>query len=274
MKAPIGIRWTIGDVNPVGFEALRLSVYGAIRLFGNEADYRVYVNTITVAEARRRTGAVPDNVEWSVTECRIPDVLRPSITEGMAEGVAWKLMPLRAFPGRFELSLDNDVILWGIPPAIERWLTSDDPAAGLIAADVSLAHGKFASLCGTEPCNSGIRGLGPDLDFEAAIERVLRINPVPLDSELDEQGLQVAALSLNATRFVVDADDVTICSPFYPHRPELGRFGAHFVGLNSRVLPWLYYDRPATEVRLAHWMGHRIDLYGRVGLCADAADVK
>jgi len=160
MKAPIGIRWTIGDVNPAGFEALRLSVYGAMRLFGNEADYRVYVNTITVAEARRRTGAVPDNVEWSVTECRIPDVLRPSITEGMAEGVAWKLMPLRAFPGRFELSLDNDVILWGIPPAIERWLTSDDPAAGLIAADVCLAHGKFASLCGTEPCNSGIRGLG------------------------------------------------------------------------------------------------------------------
>jgi hypothetical protein len=97
---------------------------------------------------------------------------------------------------------------------------------------------------------------------------------VPLDSELDEQGLQVAALSLNGARFVVDADDVTICSPFYPHRPELGRFGAHFVGLNSRVLPWLYYDRPATEVRLAHSMGHRTDLYGRVGLCADAADVK
>jgi hypothetical protein len=274
MNARIGIRWTIGDVNPAGFEALRISLHGAVRLFGNEADYRVYVNTISVAEARRRTGAVSHAVEWWAAECRIPDVLRSSLTQGMAEGVAWKLMPLRAFPGHFELSLDNDVILWGIPPAIERWLTSDDPAAGLIAADVSLANGKFASLCGPEPRNSGIRGLGPDLDFEAAIERVLRTNPVSLDSELDEQGLQVAALSTDGAPFVVDADDVTICSPFYPHCSELGRFGAHFVGLNARVLPWFYYDRPAIEVRLAHWIGHRVDLYGRVGLAADAAGLK
>jgi hypothetical protein len=266
MTPQLGIRWTLGDVSSAGFEALRLSAYGAVRLFGESAQYRVYVNTISVPEARRRVGQIPAALEWCQVENTIPAILRPFLSEGMAEGVAWKLMPLRAFPDRFELSLDNDVILWDIPPALQSWLASYELDASLIAADVSAAHGNFSALCGPVPRNSGIRGLGPGLDFEAAVARVLQINPVRLESELDEQGLQIAALSLQGLQFVIDVGDVTICSPFHPHTPELGQFGAHFVGLNARVLPWFYYDRPATEVRLAHWMRHREELYARVGL--------
>jgi hypothetical protein len=266
MTARLGIRWTIGDVNPAGFEALRLSVFGATRIFGVNAEYRVYVNTISVTEAQKRVGEVPSALEWHMTGHDPDSVLRPFLRDGMAEGVAWKLMPLRAFPGRFELSLDNDVIIWDLPPVVERWLASRDSTSSLIAADVRPAYGKFSDLCGPEPRNSGIRGLGPQMDFETAIERVMRLNPSALESELDEQGLQVAALTLHARPFVVDTADVTICSPFYPHSPELGRFGAHFVGLNTRELPWLYYGKPATELRLAHWMAHRAELCQRVGL--------
>jgi hypothetical protein len=265
MTPQLGIRWTIGDVSPAGFEALRLSAHGAMRLFGERAQYRVYVNTISVTEAQKRVGQAPDALEWYESGS-IPELLRPFLSEGMAEGVAWKLTPLRAFPDRFELSLDNDVILWGIPPAMKDWLGSHQSDASLIAADVAATHGSFSALCGPSPRNSGIRGLGPDLDFEAAIARVLEISPVRLESELDEQGLQIAALSMQGLQFVVGNRDVTICSPFYPHTPELGHFGAHFVGLNARVLPWFYYDRPATEVRLAHWISHRTELYARVGL--------
>jgi hypothetical protein len=266
MKPQLGIRWTIGDVRPAGYEALRLSIYGAMRLFEKQACYRVYVNTISVSEAQTRVGEVPGDLDWFQIDYTPPKVLRPFLDEGMAQGVAWKLMPLRAFPGHFELSLDNDAILWGIPPALENWLGSPDCTASLIAADVSAALGKFSGLCGPEPRNSGIRGLGPGLDFEGAIEHVLQINPAPIESELDEQGLQVAALSTHSTPFVIDTSDVTICSPFYPHNPGLGEFGAHFVGLNTHALPWRYYGRPATEVRLAHWMAHRTELYARVGL--------
>jgi hypothetical protein len=266
MTPQLGIRWTIGDVSSAGFEALRLSAYGAMRLFGDNALYRVYVNTISVPEAQRRVGEIPAALEWRQVENNVPEILRPFLSEGMAEGVAWKLMPLRAFPDRFELSLDNDVILWDIPPALLSWLGSHKLDASLIAADVSAAHGNFAALCGPAPRNSGIRGLGPGLDFEAAVARVLQINPARLESELDEQGLQIAALSLQGRQHVIDAADVTICSPFHPHTPELGQSGAHFVGLNARVLPWFYYERPATEVRLAHWMRHREELYARVGL--------
>ena len=267
MTRPLGIRWTIGDVSPRGFEALRLSVHGAFRVFGADTAYAIYVNTVPVDEARRRTGAIPDPVEWRQALREVPAVLRDHLDEAMAEGVAWKFAPLSAFPDRYELALDNDVILWNKPEAIRLWLDGAQQDR-LIAQDVIAGHGSFSSLCGPEPRNSGIRGVPPEFDFADAFGRVLRLISVRLDSELDEQGLQIAALSLDGPPLVVTTDDVTICSPFYPHQPHLGRCGAHFVGLNAREIPWRYYDRPATEVRIEHWEQHRPELYARVGLAA------
>jgi hypothetical protein len=272
MRSRLGVRWTIGDVNPAGFEALRLSVHGAMQLFGDRAEYRVYVNTVPVRDAQRRTGATPPGLQWEQSHGTVPAVLSSYLDQDMAEGVAWKLTPLRAFPQRYELSLDNDVILWRLPPALEQWLAADDPTASLIAADIKPAFGQFAGLCGEAARNSGIRGLGPALDFEAAIANVLRRHPARLQSELDEQGLQVAALTMSGEPYVVETTDVTICSPFYPHDAELGACGAHFVGLNTRHLPWCYYGRPATEVRLEHWLNLRAELYARVGLPFHADD--
>jgi hypothetical protein len=261
----LGVRWTIGDVSPRGFEALRLSLHGAVRVFGPAAAYAVYVNSLPVEAARARTGPAPDAVQWRPAPTEPPEMLRPHLTPGMAEGVAWKLSPLRAFDDRYELSLDNDVILWAAPPALRRWLEGETTAP-LIAEDVATAHGAFSALCGPAPRNSGIRGLPPGFDLAAALARVLALHPAPLVSELDEQGLQVAALTRDADPVVVPTAEVTICSPFHPHQPHLGRCGAHFVGLNAREIPWRYYDRPATEVRIEHWERLRPELYARLGL--------
>jgi hypothetical protein len=266
MSAELGIRWTIGDASEAGYEALRLSVRGAKRLFGAGAEYLIIVNKITVAEAQRRAGSLPPDVVWWAAEPTVPDFLRTHLDAGMAEGVAWKFAPLRAFPGRHALALDNDVILWELPTALRQWLESGDRTACVIAEDVTPAHGKFADFCGPAPRNSGIRGIGPDFDFEAALKAVLRRNPVLLESELDEQGLQIAALSLANPPLVVSLEEVTICSPFYPHLPHLGRCGAHFVGINVRNIPWSYYGQPATELRLKHWRDLRAELYRRLGL--------
>lgn len=270
-KRELGLRWTIGDVSARGFEALRLSIWGASRLFGPDAAYAVCVNSIPVGEARRRTSAVPDQVIWQASDGRIPDFLEPHLGDGMAEGVAWKFAPLRLFPDRFELALDNDCILWALPRAIADWLAADEPLATVIAADVRSCFGKFAELCGPAPRNTGIRGLSPGFDLARALEQVLRQKPVLLESELDEQGLQVAALSLHGQPRIVTVDEVTICSPFYPHRPYLGSCGAHFVGLNARNLPWRYYDRPATECVIENWERHRPALYEAVGLTPPVA---
>jgi len=260
----LGIRWTIGDVSPRGFEALRLSMWGALRAFGEEIGMAVVVNSLSPEEAKERTGKVPKRVEW-LPAGRPPDVLLNFLDRDMAEGVAWKLAPLRIFPDIYELSLDNDCILWSVPPAVFAWMEEEDPRC-LIAADVKLALGAFAELTRPEPRNTGIRGLPPHYDPATAFARVLQEHPVKLRSELDEQGLQAVAFDLDRPAHIVSTADVSICSPFWPHQPDLGRHGAHFVGLNARSLPWNYYDRPASECIADHWEKHRLELYRRVGL--------
>jgi len=265
----LNLRWTIGDVADEGFEALRLSLWGADRLFPPDAGFHVCVNTISVDEAKQRTGEVPLLVQWHSIPRQVPSVLDPFLDGAMSEGTAWKLIPLLLDRGVRELAIDNDLILWGLPLAIRRWM--EDPEGTLVAADVTPAHGQFAEQCGPEPRNSGIRGTPANFDYEAAIRSVLADNPVKLRSELDEQGLQIAALSRCGVPYIVAVEDVSICSPFPPHLPELGRCGAHFVGLNTRNLPWKFQGRPAREVRLEHWRHHRPELYRLVGLELPAA---
>jgi hypothetical protein len=258
----IGIRWTVGDVGPPGFEALGLSLWGAWRLFGRDAQYVVFANSLPVEEAVTRTGHVPDVIAWRESG-PLPQDLVPFVSRGMTGGTAWKLAPLRCFPDRYELSLDNDCILWDLPAALVAWL--DDPNYScLIAADVTLAHGAFTHLSGPQPRNTGIRGFPPHYDLGVALRTVLARNPVPLVSELDEQGLQVVALDLGRPAHVVSTADVSICAPFWPKSSHLGRCGAHFVGLNCRDVPWRYYGRPAIECIREHWERHRPALYERV----------
>ena len=257
----IGVRWTVGDVSDRGFEALRLSIWGAWKVFGPEAAYAVCFNSIPLERARALTGDVPDQVIWHEASGDFPEFLRHHFDEGMAEGVGWKLAPLRFFPDRFELSLDNDCILWRLPTAVRQWLDDGDPHCCLLAEDARAMFGQFEQLCGSEPRNAGIRGLPPGFDLEAALKDVLRARPVRLASELDEQGLQVAALSRLRPPYVVSIDEVTICSPFPPHRRYLGVCGAHFVGLNARHFPWQLEGRYAEEWIRENWERHRAALY-------------
>ncbi len=270
LRTPVGVRWTIGNVNPRGFEALRLSIHGACRLFGRDAAYAVCVNGLSTVKARELTGPVPEQIRW-IEATEVPAWIRPHLDAGMAEGVAWKFAPLQMFTDRYEIALDNDCILWRLPEAMQRWLSGDFPDRCLLAEDVRTCAGVFADLCGPEPRNSGIRGLPPDFDFEQALRSILakrqamQVSPLLLTSELDEQGLQTAAVSLPGPPLCVSIDDVTVCSPFYPHRPDLGHCGAHFVGLNARHIAWDYYDRPADELMTEHWARHRPALYQQVG---------
>jgi hypothetical protein len=267
----IGVRWTMGDVSERGFEALRLSIWGACKVFGPHAAYTVCVNSVPLDEARARAGPVPETVTWHDATRELPSFLAGLFGPGMAEGVGWKLAPLRAFPDRHEISLDNDCILWELPASMEDWAASTDPGLCLMAADVKACYGQFAAQCPSEPANAGIRGLPQGFDLEAALRDAIELRqrqvsrPLALESELDEQGLQAAALSLHRPLRVVTLHEVAVCSPFVPHLPDLGRCGAHFVGLNARHIAWDYYGRAADECMSEHWERHRPELYRRTG---------
>lgn len=261
------IRWTIGDVHPYGFESLRLSIWGARRLFGTAADLVVCVNSKELEAARRAAGTLPDGVRWTAVR-DFPEWLGPHLDPGLAEGVAWKLAPVRVGAGR-ELALDNDVILWDVPAAIRTWLDDPDPEACCLAEDLRACFGQFAGRCGPEPRNTGLRGLGPGLDLEAAFRSALAEHPgVVLRSETDEQGLQVVVLT-DRRHHVVSIADVSICSPWPSHQPGLGRCGAHFVGLNARAFPEEWGGRRAREEHEAHWRRRRPEVYRRLGLDRD-----
>jgi hypothetical protein len=261
----VGIRWTIGDVSDEGFEALRLSVWGASKSFGSEAAYAICFNSVSLDNAQERTGELPPGVQWIEAPDCLPDWLRPHLDGGMAEGVGWKFSPLRLFPDRYEIALDNDCILWTLPHALQVTLAGQLPLC-VLAEDVRCCFGQFGDLCAAEPRNTGIRCTPPGFDLAGALRGTLQHRPCRLTSETDEQGLQVAALQSTGTPAVVRTSEVSICSPFPPHSSELGTCGAHFVGLNSRNLPWEYYGRPASEVRREHWRQCRAALYELVGV--------
>jgi len=262
----LGVRWTIGDVSDDGFRALRLSIAAARRAFGPAAQLAVCVNTVPLDEARERVGDAGCEVAWhAAVREEIPAFLRERLDRGMAEGVGWKFAPLRIFPACHELSLDNDCIVWEAPLAVREWLADPSPTF-VAAADVRTCFGQFAAFCGPEPLNSGIRGLPPAFDLGQALEQFLEQNPVTLRSELDEQGMQMGVLRRSGRVRVVGVDEVSICSPFPPHLPGLGRCGAHFVGLNARELPWELEGRPASELTAAHFARHLPELRARAGL--------
>jgi hypothetical protein len=253
---PLGLRWTIGNVAPRGFEALRLSLLGAFKVFGPTAAYVVYVNTLSVAEAKQRTGPLrarlEARVEWRDASSAMPGWLSARFANtSIAEGTGWKLAPVRAFTDRFELALDNDVVLWAMPPACRTWL-SGGASGALVSEDVASCFGGFAEYAGEHPVNLGLRGLAPGVEFEQHLRDVLTESGRSIVDSNDEQGLQLAALRRRGEPERVTLKDVTICSPFPPHVPHLGECGAHFVGLNTH-LPWNYYDRPADSVRAEHW---------------------
>ena len=170
------LRWTVGAVRSRGFEMLRLALCCAFQLFGGEPEYVVSVNSLDVEEAQQRTGELPpalaQKVRWRLsTRTDIPEVLRSAFSEDVIEGMGWKLVPLRLAPQRWELALDNDCILYGVPAALRSWLTT--PGAALFAEDVDRALGIFDALCPPGNFNAGMRGLAPGIDLAPALARAL-----------------------------------------------------------------------------------------------------
>ena len=290
----LAVRWTIGNVRERGFEMLRLSITCATRLFGSAAKYLVCVNELSIDEAQRRTGTLPAkvnaNVDWcAVTRADFAPQLLPWLgtgEHGCIEGMGWKLAPLRTFPDRYELAIDNDVILWDIPAGMHRWLS--EPASYLFAEDADRCFGAFDPQCdaalpslGVRGLNAGIRGLPPGVDLGQALtlaltqadvdSRRLSGKPLDLSGEIEEQGLQAAAMAslpglLGGNLHLVRLGEVNLSSPFWPKTPAFGICGAHFIGMNARHIPWNYYDRPADDWLADHWTASRPELYARASL--------
>jgi hypothetical protein len=263
--ASLGVRWHIGERTSRTYLALRLSILGAWQAFGDSADYAVTVDTLDVAEAQRRVGTLTAPVRWHAVDGLLPDMIQERFDPGLADGTAWKLAPVRVFPDLPELSLEPDCILWSIPPAVRGWL-SDAENSFLLADDVRPRFGKFWAFCGGELKSARILGLPPGFDFDAAMAQILDATRGTLSSELEVNGLQVAAVTDSGQAHVVSSEDVSICSPFSPDWPHLGRFGAQFMRLEPRRVDFHHEGRPAIDVAAEHFDAHVLTVAAAVGL--------
>jgi hypothetical protein len=136
----LGIRWTRGDVSRRGRESLRHSIWSARGVFGADADYWVFGNTVSGDHARQLVDSAPDH--------------------GLIEGLDRMLAPLRCSTDRGERSLDGGAITSDQPASPTAWLEDEGPercllVEGLVPSDV----GQFVSVCEGRALSSGIRGL-------------------------------------------------------------------------------------------------------------------
>ncbi len=240
----LAVRWTIGDVSLEGFEILANSIIGA--------RYIVAVNTIDIETAHAWTGAASSLAEWRDCTNLLPEWVHDRIDQGMAEGVAWKFVPVRFCEDQHVLSLDNDVVLWGMPESIRLWLR--DGNSLLIAEDVKCRYGAFASQCPVQPRDSGVTGFPPGWDIERRLRELL--HGTRMTSECDEQGLQVAMITSEPHRLVT-LEEVSISGYFRPHLLELGSCGAHFVGVNPKRSASTWQGRSIEQYAHEFWNGMR-----------------
>ena len=131
-------------------------------------------------------------------------------------------------------------------------------------------------LRGAEPCLI----LGGDMLLDADLGGLCRLHrdrgdAVTMLLRRDPRAERFGSVGVDAegrVKGVVTVDEVSICSPFPPHRPGLGSCGAHFVGLNAHRLSWTLPDgRNACEETRAHFLRWRPALEHLVGAQPEAS---
>lgn len=210
-------RWTIGPVQPAGFECLKMSIDSWTHLY--DADVLVCHN------------CEPENLAY-IPQDWLYDQRQKWDIEPM--GVAWKLYPPRIAPERHEILIDNDIILEERVEEIDRFLKSD---CTLLLEDVTRNYGRFDKhVPPGHQINSGIYGMPPSFDFDKYVKFYVgsgwETNARGEYSEsktFDEQGLVATALLSYPSYVTIPNTSIVSCE-----REFVKAKGMHFIGVNRK----------------------------------------
>jgi hypothetical protein len=218
------VRWTIGPVQPDGFDCLAASVASFAELYpGVER---------VVCHNGLDDSRLQELVDLDV---------RLVCQSGGGVGVAWKLYPPRLDIARHELFIDNDLIV------LEKVQEIDDFFSGefaLLLQGESRNYGRFDQFVPPSyNINSGLFGVPPGID----LDRYLKLygerweeNCYNSSRTWDEQGFVAAVLTQHPHR-IVSNETIRNCELRYqPAR------GLHFVGLNR-----CRHHRPYREFKVS-----------------------
>jgi len=230
------IRWTIGDCATEGLEALRLSVNGIRKIFGDSVTLAICYNNIKPNKLPP-VDLLINQEEFSHTlpfpPPSIDDYSHTSFQEDNG-APAWKLYPPRLDINTHEILLDNDIILYQKPNAIDRFLNSLD----IIVATEPLkrSYSDKYPVKDNFNINTGIMAYPPGFDLRAKISAVLK---EPWSNHFDEQTL-IASIIQNERVQIIPITEVAVC----PHDEPVqrGKCGVHLLGVNhGPSLNWRSY---------------------------------
>lgn len=160
MTSNLVIRWTFGEASgrPTslqGLDMLECSIRFANQLFP-DAKKVVCYNSI---KSRRLLTALEQLRVLGLDLINQESLGSPFLNVG-GKNSFWKYLPERIDEDKYELFLDNDVVIWTIPLPIQEWLTSNSI---LISEDWNGSfYGEFQSdVNSNRSLNAGIIGLPP-----------------------------------------------------------------------------------------------------------------
>ena len=199
------IRWQIGPFGEMSWRALRLSVVLMQRLLPE-------ANLIITHQ-----GPIP----------ALGEIVGPEYIGQENLYSHGRFVPERFDHTAHELWLENDHILWAIPPGMTRWMSRDD--ATLVWIVDWDYYGNYADRVGDFRACPGMYGLPPGVTMPAppASER---------GDDQAEQGYVAAWLREHPPHEIVTHDEVAAYMPNHDilkhTHSKLGTHGVHLPGLN------------------------------------------
>lgn len=214
MNKPI-IRWTIGDVHPLGFQILKHSINTMRKLYGDSFQYFVCCNNVDVKKLDFNAEIIDCSKDYKNS---LP--LSPTDSK-------WKLYPPRLDISTHEIVMDNDVVLHKKFPKFDEFLKDNNKI--LLCQGHGRQFGPFfdPKVIKGVSLNSGIYGMPPNFDLrQKIIDETKEINK--WQSWWDDQGV-LAAIFFKEEYIKISLTDVSICHTDY----SVGKYGVHFCAANK-----------------------------------------
>ena len=217
------IRWTIGEKSTYeSIECLHESIETFKKLYGSIFDYFLCHNNFDTSQIKCDIELI--NQHDHVNSLKFP----PS-------KCSWKLYPPRIRPESHEIFIDNDLLIYKKMPIIERFLESNK----LIFCTEAIARcfGNYDHLIpeGVK-INVGFFGIPPHYDLGKKLNETIIGK---WENYFDDQGILSTIFMKEEDDFeIIPLTDIQISAG----RLERGRYGIHFVGLNTdNIDHWIDY---------------------------------
>lgn len=210
------VRWNVGPVSKLGLELLTHSVKLMKELY--DADFVVTHNQIDVS---------------SLKHLEIELIEQETTRAEDGYQVHWKLFPARLDIDRYEICIDNDIVIHSRLHEIDQFLQEDSV---LVYQGI---HGLYGAFRASVPeiglaLNSGIYGVPPGYDLNKRVDA--KVADTNWTGKYDEQGL-LASLLLNYHSFhMIPLTSVPIVQPDWTAAwvfKNKSIKGMHFVGANT-----------------------------------------